>query len=128
MNIKAICEDCKKEFQVDDTDLIQSNVQAMDTGEKLYLISYKCPYCDRVHIVQVDNDETKEKLNRCTRLMAKVTRQKTNKGRADNSTVVLFNRARAQLNEMRMNLMKEYNGSLVVNSETEEAFNISFSL
>lgn len=128
MNIKAICESCEKQFQVDDKDIRQQKVKAMDSGEILYIMSYVCAYCGKVHYVQVDNDETKEQLNKCTRLMAKLTRLRSTKNGTAGSTNVLFRRARAKLNEMRLELMETYNESLVVDLDSEEAFNVRFSL
>lgn len=61
-NLVCECSNCKKEFDLNADNLRNREVTA--DGENLTLKVITCPLCGHEHIVQIDNKETLELLNK----------------------------------------------------------------
>lgn len=115
MQIKVECNECRKEFAVGgEVEVLQRDVQNCDDGKVVTITYFRCPECDTEHIVQLDDEYTKDLLEQTIALMkARVIAGRAGKKIA-NKTKKEFKHKRALLTEYRNGLMAKYNGTLFV--------------
>ena len=63
MNVKAICQKCKESFDVSEENLVYQK-EFMYDGQSIFLTYFDCPKCGRRHFVQIDDQKSKELLER----------------------------------------------------------------
>ena len=127
MNVKAICQRCKEAFNVSEENLVYQK-EFMYDEQSIFLTYFDCPKCGRRHFVQIDDQKSKELLERCKRDFVSLSIAKSKghkiikKNRKDK-----FDAERKYLSEFRNKLAKEYSGRQVVDLETGNTFVLLFS-
>lgn len=116
MQIKVECSYCKEEFTVggEGVEVLQRDVQSHDDSKVLTVTYFYCPKCNAEHIVQLDDDYSKDLLEQTTAMLkSKVMFSRAGK----NVTKKMkreFKQKRTLLTEYRNGLMAKYHGTLFV--------------
>ncbi len=125
-NIKALCENCATEFKVNNGNI--KNREFEVNGQSIFLTYYDCPNCGRRHFVQIDDAKSKQMLVGVSAKFVKLAAAK-NKGKTiTNNQSVKFKKAKQNLSDYRMTLMKEFTGKLIHDSEAGTDFELRFSV
>ena len=132
------CETCKCRFEFysdknsKEADVIKSHVvykkEFSVNGKSIFLTYYDCPSCGRRHFVQIDNTSSLERLERVKKMFVKLAIMKHKGEEIPKNQSDKFKKARQNLSDCRMKLMKEYTGKLVRSNETESEFVLRFSI
>lgn len=128
MNVKAICQKCKESFDVSEENLVYQK-EFMYDGQSIFLTYFDCPKCGRRHFVQIDDQKSKELLERCKRdfVSLSIAKSKGHKKVIKNNRKKKFDAERKYLSELRNELAKEYSGRQVMDLETGNVFVLLFS-
>lgn len=127
MNVKAICQKCKESFNVSGENLVYQK-EFMYDGQSIFLTYFDCPKCGRRHFVQIDDQKSKELLERCKRDFVSLSIAKSKGHKAiKNNRKKKFDAERKCLSEFRNELAKEYSGRQVMDLETGNIFVLLFS-
>lgn len=126
MNVKAICQRCKEAFSVSEENLNYQKEFVYD-GQSIFLTYFDCPKCGRRHFVQIDDQKSKELLERCKRDFVGLSIAKSKGHKIKDNRRKKFDAERKYLSEFRNKLAKEYSGRQVVDLETGNIFVLLFS-
>lgn len=119
------CEDCKQKFPVTQDQASNSLTHKKEyksNGQSIFLTYYDCPYCGKRHFVQIDDAASLNKLKEVSRQFVKLAVLKKRGKEIPQKQSAKFKKARQNLSDYRMNLMKEYTGKLLHDSETDSDF------
>lgn len=127
LQIDAVCENCS--FKIKLNKSVVETTTFMTYDDKIvYIIWYKCPKCDRVHYIQIDNDETKKLLEYSTEVLKKVMVYNSKNQTPPKKLKIKLDKARKKLSNARIDLMKKYNETVFRNVQSREEVKINFSL
>lgn len=124
------CEDCKEKFQITagNTNEVTHKKEFNVNGQSIFLTYYDCPKCGRRHYVQIDDAVSLNKLKEVSRQFVKLTVAKKKDKEIPQKQSAKFKKARQNLSDYRINLMKKYTGKLVHDNETDSDFKLRFSV
>ena len=127
MKVKAICQKCKSSFDISEENLVYQKEYSYE-GQSIFLTYFDCPKCGRRHFVQIDDQKSKELLERCKRdfVSLSIAKSKGHKAIKKNRKKK-FDAERKYLSELRNELVKEYSGRQVMDLETGNIFVLLFS-
>ena len=97
-------------------------------GESIFLTYYDCPSCGRRHYVQIDDANSIDQLKEIKRMFISLMIAKHKDKKISKKQSAKFKKARQNLSDYRMKLMKEYTGKLVRSDETESYSELRFSV
>lgn len=127
VSVFAVCQGCGNKFTVNrDTAIFKK--EFMVNGQSIFLTYYDCPECGRRHYVQIDNARSLEVLKDATRQMTRLMVLRRKGKTVPQKQSVKFKKTREHLAQIRMELMKQYTGKLVHDSETDTNFRLEFSV
>ncbi len=126
MKVKAICQKCKSSFDISEENLVYQKEYSYE-GQSIFLTYFDCPKCSRRHFVQIDNQKSKELLERCKMDFTRLSIAKSNGQVIKNNRKKKFDAERKYLSKFRNELAKEYSGRQVVDLETGNIFVLLFS-
>lgn len=124
------CEDCHEKFSMAFGKTIGIATQKREfvvDGQSIFLTYYDCPKCGRRHYVQIDDAVSLNKLKEVSRQFVKLAAAKKKGKEIPQKQSAKFKKARQNLSDYRMNLMKEYTGKLLHDNETDSDFELRFS-
>ena len=127
MSLFAECEVCKEKFQVT-TSNVTNKKEFNVNGQSIFLTYYDCPKCGRRHYVQIDDAVSLNKLKEVSRQFIKLAAEKKKGKEIPQKQSAKFKKARQNLSDYRMNLVKEYTGKLLHDNETDSDFELRFSI
>ena len=129
MSVLAECEDCKNKFEVNaKNDTIRFKVKYEVDGQTIFLSFYDCPQCKRRHYIQIDTQSTLNELREVERQFVKLASATKNGKMVPQKQSAKFKKAREHLTRNRNELMKQYTGKLIHDSETDTDFELIFSV
>ena len=131
LNIMFECESCKHKFPVSQDQASNSLTHKKEfnvNGQSIFLTYYDCPSCGRRHYVQIDDKTSLNKLKEVSRQFVRLSIIKKKGKEIPQKQSAKFKKARQNLSDYRMNLMKEYTGKLVHDNETDSDFKLRFSV
>ena len=131
MMLMVECEDCHHKFGVGQEAApndIQHKRKYEVNGQSIFLTYYDCPKCGRRHYVQIDDATSLNKLKEVSRQFVKLAVLKKKDKEIPQKQSAKFKKARQNLSDYRMNLMKEYTGKLLHDNETDSDFVLRFSV
>lgn len=126
MKVKAICQKCKSSFDISEENLVYQKEYSYE-GQSIFLTYFDCPKCNRRHFVQIDNQKSKELLERCKMDFTRLSIAKSKGQVIKNNRKKKFDAERKYLSKFRNELAKEYSGRQVVDLETGNIFVLLFS-
>lgn len=119
------CDECLKSFEVNSSLLKRERVNVISAGEceESITLSYiDCPYCGKRHFVQIDNEETKSKLDEMIGILIPLKYRKKKKKK-----IAKYKAINKYLNSIRTKLMIEYSGIEIVMADCKK-YEIQFSV
>ena len=131
MSLLVECEDCHEKFRVASGEAVQAVTHKREfvvDGQSIFLTYYDCPKCGRRHYVQIDDATSLNKLREVSRQFVKLAALKKKGKEIPQKQSAKFKKARQNLSDYRMNLMKEYTGKLLHDNETDSDFVLRFSV
>ena len=126
LSFQTICEECKKGFEVNPQVLKKKEYSYL--GKSIWVTYYDCPNCGRRHMVQVDDEKSKQMLVRASIMFAQLSNAKVKGKTISKKTSDKFKKARNDLSLYRTNLMKELNGKLATDIENVMTVELRFSV
>lgn len=126
MKVKAICQKCKSSFDISEESLVYQKEYSYE-GQSIFLTYFDCPKCNRRHFVQIDNQKSKELLERCKMDFARLSIAKSKGQVIKNNRKKKFDVERKYLSKFRNELAKEFSGRQVMDLETGNIFVLLFS-
>lgn len=126
MKVKAICQKCKSSFDISEENLVYQKEYSYE-GQSIFLTYFDCPKCSKRHFVQIDDQKSKELLERCKMDFSRLSIAKSNGQVIKNNRKKKFDAERKYLSKFRNELAKEYSGRQVVDLETGNTFVLLFS-
>ena len=131
MSLMVECEYCKQKFEIASSEAEHSVTHKKEfnvNGQSIFLTYYDCPKCGRRHYVQIDDATSLNKLKEVSRQFVKLAVLKKKDKEIPQKQSAKFKKARQNLSDYRMNLMKEYTGKLLHDNETDSDFELRFSV
>ena len=131
MSLMVECEGCKQKFEITSGEVAHSVTHKKEfnvNGQSIFLTYYDCPKCGRRHYVQIDDATSLNKLKEVSRQFVKLAVLKKKGKEIPQKQSAKFKKARQNLSDYRMNLMKEYTGKLLHDNETDSDFVLRFSV
>ena len=129
MSLLVECEDCRNKFEVNiDNKAMTFKKKFEVNGQTIFLSYYICPECGRYHYVQIDNQSTLNELKDVERQFAKLAVAKTKGKTVPQKQSAKFKKSREHLAHSRNELMKQYTGKLIHDSDTDSEFELMFSV
>lgn len=131
MSLLVQCEGCGENFRVaseEATVQVTHKKMYKVNGRSIFLTYYDCPKCGRRHYVQIDDATSLNKLKEVSRQFVKLAVLKKKDKEIPQKQSAKFKKARQNLSDYRMNLMKEYTGKLLHDNETDSDFVLRFSV
>ena len=125
------CEDCKEKFQITAGNAVNAVTHKKEfnvNGQSIFLTYYDCPKCGRRHYVQIDDKRSLDMLKEVSRQFVRLSVKKKKGKEIPRKQSTKFKKARQNLSDYRMNLMKEYTGKLLHDNETDSDFELRFSV
>ena len=125
------CEDCKEKFRITTGDAANAATHKKEfnvNGQSIFLTYYDCPKCGRRHCVQIDDKRSLDMLKEVSRQFVRLSVKKKQDKKIPQKQSAKFKKARQNLSDYRMNLMKEYTGKLLHDNETDSDFVLRFSV
>lgn len=131
MSLLVECEDCKTKFRISAGEVVNAVTHKKEfnvNGQSIFLTYYDCPSCGRCHYVQIDDKTSLNKLREVSQQFVKLSVAKKKGKDIPQKQSAKFKKARQNLSDYRMNLMKEYTGKLIHDNETDSDFELRFSV
>lgn len=107
------CENCKKHFPVSieqAPNSLKHKKEFKVNEQSIFLTYYDCPDCGKRHFVQIDDEKSLQMLTKNKADFIKLSAIKSKGKRISKKQSENFKKARQDLAEYRMNLMKEFTG------------------
>ena len=114
LNFLVECEKCKN--KVNAFSVVKHKEEFKLNEQSIFLTYYDCPKCGNRHFLQIDNDISKQLLVGITNTFTRLAVLKHKGKEIPKKQSEKFKRAREDLSEYRMILMKEFTGKTVVDA------------
>ena len=121
------CEDCKSKFEIS-SDRVNYKKEFNVNGKSIFLTYYDCPSCGRRHFVQIDDAMSLSKLREAKSMFIRLSIAREKGKDIPQKQSAKFKKARKNLSEYRIKLMKEYSNKLIHDSESNSDFILRFSI
>lgn len=129
MSLLVECEDCRDKFEINSKNWTMHFKRKYEiNGQTIFLSYYDCPKCNRRHYVQIDTIQTLQELKEIERMFIKLSVAKKKGKQPPQSQSAKFKKAREHLAQSRIDLMKQFTGKLVHDSETDTDIILEFSV
>ena len=131
MSLLVECEDCKEKFRITSGNAANAVTHKKEfniNGQSIFLTYYDCPKCGRRHFVQVDDKRSLELLKDVSRQFVRLSVLRKKDKTIPQKQSVKFAKARQHLTDYRMDLMKQFTGTVITDHETGEDFELRFSV
>lgn len=119
------CVDCKQKFEITNKNTTHKKKYKIE-GQSIFLTYYDCPSCGRRHYVQIDDEVSLRKLNETKRQFVTLAIAKKKGKEVSKKQLAKFKKARQDLSDYRINLMREYSGKFVHDAEISTTFELRF--
>lgn len=130
-NLMFECEDCKQKFPIAQEQEQKSLTHKKEfkiNGRSIFLTYYDCPVCGRRHFVQIDDKVSLNKLNDNKQMFIELSIAKSKGKEISKKQLAKFKKARLDLSNYRIKLMKQHTGKSIYDGETDSNFVLRFSM
>lgn len=125
LNVVIECNECNKSFKADAENVKVTTIEC--NGNKFKVVYVDCTNCNKRHFVQIDDDETEKLKIRNLVMFKKLASKKSSGKKVTKTENRIFKELRDKLLNLRVGLMKEYEGKEVTDTLTGETFQIHFT-
>lgn len=127
LQVDALCEKCKNKILLNASTVKVEQFKAND-GNIFNITYYECQKCGKVHYVQIDSDDTLRMLEYNKVVMKRAMVYRSKDKTPPKKLKVKLQKARQNLSDARLDLMKQYNETVFENVNSKVAVKIRFSL
>lgn len=128
MTAKVECKNCKSVFTIGPGNITFDKMYEDENGRSIFLTYFDCPDCQERHYVQVDNQQSREVKKKTQRMFAQLSVMRNKNKPIPRQQQNKFNKLRKNLNDRRFELMKQYDGSTVTDTETGDKIELNFTI
>lgn len=132
LNFLAKCEGCGQGFEVTPQILknkkFEFKEEGKTEGKSIWITYYDCPKCGHLHMVQADDEKSKQMLTKVSIMFAQLAAAKRKGKTISKKTSDKFKKARNDLSIYRMALMKELTEKWVYDPESGNFWELRFSV
>jgi ssDNA-binding Zn-finger/Zn-ribbon topoisomerase 1 len=128
MTTNVECKKCKTVFTIGPSNITFDKMYEDENGRSIFLTYFDCPECQERHYVQIDNQQSREVKKKTQRMFAQLSAMRNKNRQIPKQQRNKFNRLRKNLNTRRFELMKQYDGSIVTDTETGDKIKLNFIL
>lgn len=128
MTAKVECKNCKSIFTIGPGNITFDKMYEDENGRSIFLTYFDCPDCQERHYVQVDNQQSREVKKKTQRMFAQLSVMRNKNKPIPRQQQNKFNKLRKNLNDRRFELMKQYDGSIVTDTETGDKIELNFTI
>lgn len=128
LKVNIECKSCKNAFEVSNENTIFEKMFIDKNGHSIFLTYFDCPSCKERHYVQIDNQKTIELKKKTIRMFAKFSVLKSNNHYISKQQQNKFKSLRKNLNNRRLELMKQYEDEIVTDTETGGTVILHFTI
>lgn len=125
LSVVIECNECGKSFKADAENVKTMRVKSDDKEFKLVYVD--CENCNKRHFVQIDDDETEKLKIRNLVMFKKLSTKKLAGKKVTKTENRIFKELREKLSDLRVGLMKEYEGQVVTDTLTGELVTLHFT-
>lgn len=122
------CKSCGSKFMISENNVTHEKEFKDKNGQTIYITYFDCPHCQDRHYVQVDNNITLRLKKQCLDLFAYLAKFKIAKKPVPSQQHNKFDKSRKKLSNMRFELMKQYQDSMVTDTETGAEIHLEFTV
>lgn len=122
------CKKCKSIFTICPGNITFDKIYKDENGRSILLTYFDCPDCQERHYVQVDNKYSREIKKKVQRMFVKFSVMRNKNIPIPKQQQNKFNKLRKNLNNRRLELMKQYDGSIVTDTETGDKIKLNFTI
>lgn len=122
------CKSCGSKFMISENNVIHEKEFKDKDGQTIYITYFDCPHCQDRHYVQVDNNVTLKIKKQCLDMFASLAKIKLAKKKVPIQQHNRFDKSRKKLSNMRLELMKQYQDSMVTDTETGAEIHLEFTV
>lgn len=122
------CKSCGSKFMISGNNVTHEKEFKDKDGQTIYITYFDCPKCQDRHYVQVDNNITLKIKKQCLDMFASLAKIKLAKKSVPIQQRNKFNSSRKKLSDKRFELMKQYEDSIVTDTETGAEIHINFTV
>ena len=128
MTQAVTCKSCRKNFMISENNVTHEKEFKDKDGQTIYITYFDCPYCQDRHYVQVDNNITLKIKKECLDMFASLAKIKIAKKRVPIQQRNKFDSGRKKLSDKRFELMKQYQDSMVTDTQTGAEIHLEFTV
>ena len=128
MTANVECKKCKSIFTIGPDNITFDKMCEDENGRSIFLTYFDCPDCQERHYVQVDNQQSREVKKKTQRMFAQLSVMRNKNKPIPRQQQNKFNKLRKTLNDRRFELMKQYDGSTVTDTETGDKIKLNFTI
>lgn len=128
MTAKVECKNCKSVFTIGPGNITFDKMYEDENGRSIFLTYFDCPDCQERHYVQIDNQQSREVKKKTQRMFAQLSVMRNKNKPIPRQQQNKFNKLRKNLNDRRFELMKQYDGSTVTDTETGDKIELNFTI
>ena len=125
---KVQCRKCGSVFTISPTNITFDKRFEDVSGRSILVTYFDCPDCQERHYVQIDDTHSREIKKKVTKMFAKLSVLKNKNISIPRQQQNKFNGLRQALIMSRQKLMKQYDGSIVTDTETGETITLNFTM
>lgn len=125
---KVQCRKCGSVFTISPTNITFDKRFEDVSGRSIFVTYFDCPDCQERHYVKIDDTHSREIKKKVTRMFAQLSVMKNKNKPIPKQQQNKFNRLRKDLNDRRFELMKQYDGSIVTDTETGDKIKLNFTI
>lgn len=125
---KVECKKCKSVFTISPTNITFDKRFEDKNGKSILVTYFDCPDCQERHFVQIDDTHSREIKKKVTKMFGKLSVCKNKNISIPKQQQNKFNGLRTTLMMSRQQLMKQYEGSIVTDTETGEQITLNFTI
>lgn len=122
------CKSCGSKFMISENNVTHEKTFKDKDGQTIYITYFDCPNCQDRHYVQVDNNKTLKIKKKCLDMFASLAKIKIAKKSVPSQQRNKFDNSRKKLSEERFELMKQYQDSMVTDTETGAEIHLEFTV
>ena len=128
MTANVECKNCKSVFTIGPGNITFDKMYEDENGHSIFLTYFDCPDCQERHYVQVDNQQSREVKKKTQRMFAQLSVMRNKNKPIPRQQQNKFNKLCKNLNDRRFELMKQYDGSIVTDTETGDKIELNFTI
>lgn len=126
--VKVECKRCKNLFSKSSTDIVFDKRFEDVNGRSIFITYLDCPHCQERHFVQIDDIHSREIKKKIKKMFIKLSVMRNKNISIPKQQQNKFNSLQNNLKISRFELMKQYEDSIVTDTETGEVLKLNFTI